>query len=414
MQPVSSKRPKVVVLYHYFHPDDVVSARHFGDFASELVARGWDVEALPCHRGCRDESLTYPKKEVWQGVKIHRVWRPNFKQSSGKGRILNALWMIAAWTRLAFRWRNRPDVVVVGTDPVLSVLVAPWIRLFNRKVKLAHWAYDLYPEAPIAEGMMKESSFFTRFLKKRLGKAYKSCDLMADLGPCMRKLLDAYGHKATPQTLVPWALSEPEKVEQADATVRQQLFGDAKLAILYSGNFGRAHSFEEFLTLARQLRGTGVHFCFAVRGNRADELKAAVTQEDSNISFAGFASEAELALRLASADIHLASLRPNWTGVVVPSKFFGSLASGRPVLFAGDKESGLAQWIREHQVGWELHPENMTQTAEKLKELAANPGQLKEMQERCHRTYHQHFSKKTVMDAWDVSLRKLVSPTQRF
>jgi glycosyltransferase involved in cell wall biosynthesis len=298
------------------------------------------------------------------------------------------------------------------------VLVAPIIKAFNRQVKIAHWAYDLYPEAPIAEGMLKEHGFLTRFLKKRLKQAYRACNLIADLGPCMRRLIDKYNHSAQRLTLVPWALSEPLAPEEPDPKVRQELFGNAKLALLYSGNFGRAHSYEEILALARKLRGIppqthpyeggsrggGIHFCFAVRGNRAEELQHAVTAEDTNISFAGFASEEELAKRLASADIHLASLRPNWTGVVVPSKFFGSLAAGRPVLFAGDTASALAQWIRDYQVGWELRSDSLDATSAALIQLANQPETLKTMQKHCHEIYHQHFARKVVMQQWDQAL----------
>lgn len=408
-QKALTRPPRVTVLYHYFHPDDVVSARHFSDFATDLASRGWDVEVLPCNRGCRDESKVYPADEQWLGIHIHRIWRPNIKQASTKGRVLNALWMIAAWARLAFRRGDkRPDVVVVGTDPVLSVLVAPIIKRFNKQVKIAHWAYDLYPEAPIAEGLMSETSWFTRWLKNRLRTAYRACDLMVDLGPCMRKLLDKYDHHRPAKTLVPWALSEPSEPEKPDPRVRKELFGDAPLGLLYSGNFGRAHSYESLLALARQLRGSGVHFCFAVRGNRADELKQAVTAEDTNISFAGFASEEDLAKRLASADIHLASLRSNWNGVVVPSKFFGSLAAGRPVLFAGEPDTGLAHWIREYQVGWELRDENLAATAESLKKLAQQPASLVKMRQCCHRVYQEHFSRRAIMNQWDAALRGML------
>ena len=68
--------------------------------------------------------------------------------------------------------------------------------------------------------------------------------------------------------------------------------------------------------------------------------------------FAGFAPEAELEKRLTACDLHLVSLRPEWTGTVVPSKFFGALAAGRGVVFAGSPESAIARWIDEHQVGW--------------------------------------------------------------
>ena len=46
-----NRRPRVAVLYHYFHPDDVISARHFDGLCQGLVERGWDVLARPSNRG---------------------------------------------------------------------------------------------------------------------------------------------------------------------------------------------------------------------------------------------------------------------------------------------------------------------------------------------------------------------------
>ena len=56
----ADRPPRIAVLYQFFHPDDVVSARHLTQFCEDLQARGWQVEALPCNRGCRDHSVTYP------------------------------------------------------------------------------------------------------------------------------------------------------------------------------------------------------------------------------------------------------------------------------------------------------------------------------------------------------------------
>src|SRR5207302_9222488 len=113
-----------------------------------------------------------------------------------------------------------------------------------------------------------------------------------------------------------------------------------------------------------------VHFSFGVRGNRVDELRAAVHRDDANVSFAGFAPESELAKRLAAADIHLVSLWPKWTGVVVPSKFFGALAAGRPIIFAGSRVAALAQWIEAYGVGWVLDRSSVGKVAQDLKRLA--------------------------------------------
>src|SRR5947207_6504241 len=192
-----SRRPRIAVLYHYFHRDDVVSARHFTQLCLDLKERGWQVEALPCNRGCRDDSASYALREDWQGLAIRRVWRPRFRQASGTGRILNALWMLASWCTLGLRnLRDTPDVVLVGTDPILSVLVALALRKLRPRVRVAHWCFDLYPEVAIAEGMLPRDGWLVRALRPLLRAAYASCDLIADLGSCMRSRLEAYGATA--------------------------------------------------------------------------------------------------------------------------------------------------------------------------------------------------------------------------
>ena len=402
-------RPHATILYHYFHPDDVVSARHLSDLAVGLVERGWDVTAVPCNRGCRDESKSYPRSETWKGVKIERVWRPNFKQASTKGRLLNAAWMIAAWgLRGMLGPRHRREVLIVGTDPILSVLTAISWRFFRRNCKVVHWCFDLYPEAPIAEGMIRERSFPVRILKWCLAVAYRQCDVLVDLGSCMGRLLAKYGSKGKPITLPPWALVEPKALVEPDSTTRKELFGDAKLGLMYSGNFGRAHSYGEFLELARLLRGESIHICFAGRGNRMDELRSAVKSDDANVSFAGFAPESELEKRLGACDLHFVSLRPEWTGTVVPSKFFGALATGRGVIFAGSPDSAIAEWIRHYRIGWILTSDSLPQVASELRKLAKNPAELQEMRTRCFEVYRNEFSQTHLLNRWDEELRSTI------
>ena len=69
--------------------------------------------------------------------------------------------------------------------------------------------------------------------------------------------------------------------------------------------------------------------------------------------------QSDLEVRLSAADIHVVTLRDEWTGTVVPSKFFGALAVGRPVLFAGSPKSAVARWIVKHRVGWVLTESSM-------------------------------------------------------
>ena len=403
--------PHAVLLYHYFHPDPVVSARLFADIAEGLTARGWDVTAMPCTRGCRDESQSFPKQETWSGGRVERIWRPNWKQSSTRGRLFNTAWMLAAWSWRALTTKRRPrEVMVVGSDPPLSVLTAlPW-RFVRTGCRVMHWCHDLYPEAAVSDGLVRDGSLPVRVLKRLLKAAYKRCGLVADLGPCMRARLAEYGvPPERADTLPPWALTEPATVTDPDPPTRESLFGpSAPLGLLYSGTLGRAHEYAPFLDLARRLRDRGGRVCFAGVGKRAEEVRAAVTAEDVNVRFAGFAPEAELEKRLTACDLHLVSLRAEWTGTVVPSKFFGALAAGRGVVFAGSPDSAIARWVVEHDVGYLLTPDTADRVADELARLAADPAARTALHRRCFDVYHRHFSRARQLDLWDVAMRKLL------
>src|SRR5262249_30238045 len=160
------------------------------------------------------------------------------------GRMANALWMIGAWgLRALERGNPRPDVVIVGTDPVLSPLVAPIWKSTRPGVAIAHWCFDLYPEAPVADGLLRDDSLAVRLIQGCCRIAYGHGDLHADVGGCMRNRMAKYQPGSKQVTLVPWALVEPATPPDPDPVTRRDLFGDAALTLLYSGNFGRAHSY---------------------------------------------------------------------------------------------------------------------------------------------------------------------------
>jgi colanic acid biosynthesis glycosyl transferase WcaI len=440
---MNSIRPmSLLLLYHFFHPDDVISARLYSDIAEELRKQGWDVLAMPSVRSCHDGQAAYSKRENWKGVKIHRIWRPDWRQGSNRGRVGNTIAMLVGWTwRALWTRRSKHETVVIGTDPPLGVLVAiPW-RLFRPRARIIHWCHDMYPQAAIAEGIVQPNSVFVRALNAILRVAYRRCDAIVDLGACMRSQLQAASGEKRDEgglqryfTVTPWALVEPEKVLPADERVRGELFGDAKLGLLYSGNLGRAHIYKPFLELARRLAGDSIAFCYAGRGPRMDALReelhepcpspptplhgvpgrgetqystarqdASAGQAESGLKvrFAGFASEEELGKRLGAADVHMVSLAPNWTGAVVPSKFFGALAVGRPVLFAGSPKSAIAGWIEEFKVGWVLDDDaSVDRVARELRAFAADPSRMQAMRQHCHEVYRREFSKAVQMEKW--------------
>jgi colanic acid biosynthesis glycosyl transferase WcaI len=404
------RKPTVVLLYHYMHPDEVVSGRIFDGLGEGLAARGWNVEGWACNRRYGRERETYPRRSDWNGVRLRRVWRPGFRQNTGWGRILNAIWMVTAWTfRLMFR-TDPIDVVIVGSDPVMSIVVAiPSARL--KSVPVVHWCFDLFPDAAVADGLISHRALLGRIVEAPLRIAYAACAFVVDIGPCMRQRLAKYlSGKTCAQTIVPWALVEPTGPLAEDGRAKRQLFGRSDvMGLLYSGSFGRAHVCEHLLTLAADLRADEIHFCFSIRGNMRNDLLAAVqAQSLPNVHVSDFAGEDDLEARLAAGDVHLVTLREGWTGTVVPSKFFAALAAGRPVVFEGSMHSAVAQWIQQLRVGWVLTRETLPDVADRLRELSRDRTRLKALQEHCHRVYIEHFSKDRALDSWDRLLRGVI------
>lgn len=403
--------PRLLLVYHFFHPDDVAGARQFSELGREQARRGWEVTALTSARAWRDPTARFPARERWEGVDIHRVFRPPWEQARPLPRLGNSAWMIASFV-LHARRLGPFDAIVIGSDPAFAPLAAPALRAAFPSTALVHWCFDLYPEAIEAEGGGAAVRWVAPAARRLMGRAYRAFDSLVDLGPCMRQRLADYGSGASQETLPPWALAEPGQVAPPDPETRAALFPRARLGLLYSGTLGRAHEYAAFLELARACRarsGDAISLCFSSRGYRYDELRQAVGPDDTNVAFAPFADESALEARLAAADLHLLSLKAEWAGIVVPSKFFGSLAVGRPVVFAGPSQSEIATWIDRHDVGLHLGGDGLGGVVDRLHALLDDPAGLARWQANALAVYQREFSRQVANDRWDALLRALIA-----
>ncbi|MEM6731949.1 MAG: hypothetical protein AAF658_10360, partial [Myxococcota bacterium] len=435
----SQAAPRLDFYSHFMRPDQIGSAIQWSDLCEGLAARGWSVRAFASNRSFDDPRARLPSVDHGGSVALHRIWRPPLPQSKPIGRLGNAAWMHGAWiARAGIEWlrdsydhgvggrttlppqpssrpgglvepASTPDVVLLTSDPLFSVGLAPIFRKLFPSAAIAHWPFDLYPEAAAADELVFTDDPIYRIAKATVAHGYRSCDLIADLGPCMRRRIQTYGPSAISTTLTPWALTEPSALPTPNPTTRQELFGDASLALLYSGTFGRAHTASLSLEVMRRLRSSSVHMTWAVRGNGLDRLRALISEDDTNVSLAAPCDRETLSDRLASADVHVVTMRDTWTGISVPSKFTGALAVGRPVLFEGPADASVAEWIREHNVGWTLSSQrDVDPIAQELLSLSTDIHKARALQERAFDVYRTHFSKQVALDNFDRQLRTLI------
>ncbi len=104
-------------------------------------------------------------------------------------------------------------------------------------------------------------------------------------------------------------------------------------------------------TLNPQLSST--RFVFYGGGKRRMEIEAFMAAHPgAPVELHDYAPAEELTAHLMSADVHLVSLEPAWSGTMVPSKLQGIFAVGRPVVFLGAAESSIGRWVDESGGGW--------------------------------------------------------------
>ena len=58
--------------------------------------------------------------------------------------------------------------------------------------RLAHWCFDMHPEPALASGLLPQRALSVRLAQAVMRRAYRSFDLIADLGVCMRARLRGY------------------------------------------------------------------------------------------------------------------------------------------------------------------------------------------------------------------------------
>ncbi|NQV78637.1 MAG: glycosyltransferase family 4 protein [Lutibacter sp.] len=395
---------RILIVNHIFWPDNINTARHITELADELSYRSWNVSVLVGNRDYRSNEIIGSNFEKRAEVKISRVFIPKFSNKKNAGRLLTSLWLIFSFAfKLPFL--GKFDAIVLGSNPPFSFFLAPYLKLINRNTKLFLWSFDLYPDA-IYASKNANSIFFGKLLNKITVFCYKNLDVLVDIGPCMKYRLKKYvANNITTETLTPWSFVEQTVKDEIHIPTRNMLFGEANLTLMYTGTIGHAHEFDNFLALARilQKKNASIAFCFAGFGKKINELKSLCNSNDINISFAEFVnSDKELNERLSSADIMMVSLKDNWSGISVPSKFFTSIGTGKPVLYSGAKDSAIESWIREYNLGFHLTKDNIDLVSIKLIDISNNSHLINDMKSNCLESYKNTFSKKYICDKWST------------
>ena len=344
---------RLLLLNQFYPPDVAPTGRYLHNLARELVSRGHQVDVL-CSRGRYDDGAPVAPGEL-DGVRIERV----AGLAAGSGSLLRrgagfGWFLVSAAARA--RRLPRPDLILSLTTPpyvgLLARLLASW-----RGGRHAHWVMDVYPDVLAAHGLLRRQGLAWRALSALARLSLRESRLVVALGPEMKRSLAACAPPEALRALPLWAPFEPSAEPRSTARRQALGWGEDELVLLYSGNLGRSHLLGEFLEAARRLGPGGPRWVFAGGGpQRATVESFRARHPEARVECRPYVDDGELREALAAGDVHLASLAPAFSGVVVPSKLQAAFALGRPLLFVGPRACEAGRWLEESGGGWLVEP----------------------------------------------------------
>lgn len=373
----------LVFINQYYPPDEAPTGLMLEEVAIRLIEKGHQVTILCASGGYtnqraarkRQEPVSEPLSPLPRlAPTVRRLGASRFGRGTFIGKLADyaSFYLQVAW-HLGMPGPRINRVIALTTPPYLSILA----RFFSKfkGADHAHWVMDLYPDVMWAHGIIRKQSLAGWMLTvlAKWGMGGKRCFLVLTLGPDMQERTARYHSPSVTSAWVPlWGTTNPissyakhdsteppqeiESIAPASSSESELVKSKSPLRLMYSGNMGLGHRFDEFLQAA--LKGDGTFdWLFNGDGKRRPEIERFLQLNPSAPLILGdYVPRDHLAIHLESADVHLASLEPSWDGTMVPSKLQGIFTIGRPVIFVGSKTSSMARWILESGGGWVIAP----------------------------------------------------------
>ncbi len=395
--------PRVVFVNRFYAPDESATSQMLTDLAEALVRSGVKVEVFCSRQLYGDAAANLAATEVLHGVAVRRLATTRFGRDSLFGRAIDYMTFYLRASFCMLTRVNRGDVLVVKTDPPLLSL-AGWLAALCRGAILVNWLQDLYPEVASRLALSPVPRLLEGLIRAARDRSLATARINVVLGTRMRDYLVGRGIAAARISVCEnWA---DERKLRPLAASRSELRGklrlDSGFVVAYSGNLGRAHDGATVLEAACALENDA-DIVFLMIGGGAG-MRSLETQAHArslaNFRFAPYQPREALSDSLAAGDVHLMSLRPELEGLIVPSKLYGILAAGRPVVFIGDPDGELARLITSEGVGLSVRSGDSAGLSRALRALRDDePGRMR-MGKRAREVFEERYTLAAAVTRW--------------
>lgn len=401
-------KKRILFLNRFYWPDESATAQILTDLAGHLAAEGHCVTILTSRLRYEksSQSKLLPSSEQHAGVQILRLWSTSFGRDNLIGRLIDYLSIYWSFFIYLISKTTSSDIVVVKTDPPLLSILG-WVARMLKHFKLVSWCQDLFPE--VAESALGGSGLTKpcfSILRQLRNASLNQCDMVAVLSGDMKSYLEGQGIHALMKILPNWAIQSSAHPDVTHNDLRRDWGLSDKLVLGYSGNLGRAHDIETFVEASNkfpEMQDLSLLFIGAGAGLKSIQkrLSPATLQQ---AKFMPYQPKEMLAASLKVPDIHWLSLSTEMTDYVFPSKFYGILRSGRPVIFIGATNSELANLINDNDCGFVVEPGDWQGLLQCVKELYEQKDRRLQLAANASKLNDSRTNRDLSLKQWNLAL----------
>jgi colanic acid biosynthesis glycosyl transferase WcaI len=410
---------RVLLINRYFYPDHAPTGVLLSDLAFSLSRQGVQVTVIASRLRYDSGDQLTSSPETVNGVDIHRIWTSARGRSGlfGRGLDYGSFYLSGAW-RL-WRLARGDDIILAKTDPpLLSVMVAVIAKL--RRAKAVNWLQDTFPE--VAEALNVGGSagrLAFRLMRPLRNWSLRAARMNVVVGEAMSAYLNKQGIAPDKIRVISnWAdgtLIVPIAPAQNDTRKKWGL--NDRFVVGYAGNLGRSHDVDTIIEAIALLHQRAIDspaddiarrvtFVFVGGGAQHAKLQREVSQRQlTNVQIHPYQARQHLAEILGVADVHLVSLNPVLEGLIVPSKFYGIAAAGRPGLFIGASDGEIARLIDRCGCGLTVASGDDRALMDRILQLASDPELCAHMGARARAAFEKYWDKTRAVEQWAEVLK---------
>jgi glycosyltransferase involved in cell wall biosynthesis len=399
------RKPRLLVFNQYYWPGLEATAH----LLSELCAALADEYDITVVTGRLLVHAPDPERVTHDGVDIVRVRSTAYDRRRLLPRAINYLTYMLESLRVGIT-APKPDAVLCMTDPpVIANIALVVARRF--RVPLLVISQDVFPEVAV-EVKRLESRPLIAILRALIGFYLRRADQVVAIGETMRRRLEAKGARPERIEVIPnWVdTSAIEPAPRDNPWAREQELVD-RFVVMHSGNIGHAQDLDALVRSTTFLRDLDDLAVVVIGGGaRLTDLEALTELlETDRVRFLGYQPRETLSLSLSAAHLHFVGLSRGLSGYVVPSRLYGILAAGRPVLVSADADSETALVVETVGCGIVVPPGRPELVAKALRDAHDGVYDLDEMGRRGREYVQAEADSSVAIDRYRKVLRALTA-----